>query len=188
VASPAGAHDLSQAAQPGLGGGVSTDPAADQPVVDRADVDDLSSSAFDHAGRDLLGQHEATGQVRSHHGVPGAQRQVNQVGGMVDAGVVNQDVNAAEPSLERADRVTHGVVVGHIEGDAFDPRPAGPGGEASHLGGRGRDSCRVPPMQDHRCARGRQGACDARPDATRRTGDEGQATAEVERIPDDMLR
>jgi hypothetical protein len=90
-------HHLRQQPQAALGGTVGGRSSKRNMLVDRRDVDDPPSVAGgDHPPGRLLGDQERAGQVDVDHPLPLLQRQVDEIGGVARAGVVDQHVEPAE--------------------------------------------------------------------------------------------
>ena len=87
----------------------------------RADVDDAPPLALLHAGHRRARGVEGRGEVDGDDGVPLLDRELLDRRHVLDAGVVDQDVDRAEVALGLGDHVGDLVVaqhVGGIEGDA----------------------------------------------------------------------
>ena len=138
---------------------------------DRERVDDLAAAPRDHAGHDRLGEEERRREVRRDHAVPGLGREILDRRAVLDAGVVDQDLDRPVRALDACDERLHR---GAVE-------------EVAHLGARGADGLRpglelfpVAPDHHHRGARRREPFRhgEAKPRAA--AGDERGLLGEVE--------
>ena len=85
--------------QPCLAGAVGDTQRRGTHPRDRGDVDDGAAALVAHDRRYRLGHHEGTGQVDSNYALPFLQAHVQHRLEHGDAGIVDQRIDAAEPSL-----------------------------------------------------------------------------------------
>ncbi len=108
--------------EPGVGSRelTSVDAGSAQLALHRADVDDLAATAPDHPPSDGLAYDEDAAQVRRDEAIPGVVGKLGERPAMLHAGVVDQDVDAADPSLDAGDGRFDGGLVGDVEGLGID--------------------------------------------------------------------
>ena len=136
----------------------------------RGDVDDAAPAFGLHAGDGGAHGVEGAGQVDGDDAVPLRDGEILDIGGELHAGIVHQDIQAAQFGMGLGD---HGVVllgladVGGGEGDFHAEFGGGFGPQRLDLGG-------VAEAVHHDVgALGRQRMGDAQADAAGRSGDEG---------------
>src|SRR5689334_13233276 len=107
----AGARELHDAA---LAGGIGRRVAARKDRHHRADVDDLAVAGSFQRGIGGLRAQEGAGQVSIHDGLPLVQ--LEQMGRLADAGagIVDEDVDAAEVFADPLDHRGYRRLVGHV--------------------------------------------------------------------------
>ena len=103
----------------GLAGGVVRLAGEAHEAADRADVDDAAGALLDHGAEDGAGEIEGALEVRLEHGVPIAARHAHREGVAGDAGVVHEDVAAAEVGEDLVAGFLHRIEVGHIDRVGF---------------------------------------------------------------------
>src|SRR5688572_11205727 len=108
----------------GLGGGVGRHAAHAGAPGHGSDVDDLAGLLPDHPAADCLREEEHTCEVGADHRIPLGPRQVLQERADAIAGVVDEQVDAAEGAERLRDDVIHLARLGHI---ALDGERAAPG-------------------------------------------------------------
>lgn len=110
-----------------FGGGVESEPGEGDFAGDGADVDDHAVAAFAHAGDGELGEVEGGEEVELEHVADGFV--VGLPGGLIeaDAGVVDEDIDAAVVGEGGFDEVAAKIRVGEVAGD----------GEVAGLSGMG---------------------------------------------------
>src|SRR5262249_38445944 len=91
----------------------------------RGHVDDLAGALADHHAPDGLREEEHAGQVRRDHCVPFATRQVLERRADAIAGVIDQNVDAAERPQGLRDRVVHLPRVADVARDGQRAAPLG---------------------------------------------------------------
>jgi hypothetical protein len=92
----------------GLGGGVVNEAAnGAAPGGDRTVGDDAAGAPFAHPEHGRLRTQERAGEVGIDNLVPAFQRGVEDILAVHDAGVVHQDVDAAELAVERGEHRFH---------------------------------------------------------------------------------
>ena len=104
-----------EADEAGFGGGVVGLAGLTGFADDRGDVDDAAPAVFDHLGHDGLGKEKGPGEVGGEDVVPvlALHAEGEDVAG--DAGVVDEDVNAAEVDNDRFGTLFDGVFAGDVE-------------------------------------------------------------------------
>ena len=113
---------------------------------------------------------ERGGQVDRDDRVPALFREIDDLGDMLDAGIVDQDVDPAEPVRRLRDQIPDLGRLGHVGRDIGRPHAVllgEPGAQPLDLG-------RIAePVQHDVAALGGERAGDAEPDPAGRTGDHG---------------
>ena len=141
------------------------------------DVDDgaaaMGAEMADGAAAELAGSR----QVDPQGALPGGQEGIEVavgIGGFVDAGVVDQDVDAALPSLRSIPHGLGGSGIGEVAADG--ERPARPRGIDQRLGGFATAAV----VDDHVCAQPQQHRHRRRPDAARAAGHQHRLSRHVD--------
>ena len=99
----------------GLRGGVGRHRRHPQKGGHGADVEDLAPTGPDHVPSHLLRQEEGPLQVGVKDGIPFCRGIVQRRAADVHPGIVDQDVDPAEPRHDRFHGAGDGVQVGHIQ-------------------------------------------------------------------------
>ena len=94
----------------------------------RGDIDDSAPTGRFHRRQHRGGGVKRTGQIDRDHRVPAVGGKILDLGDVLDTGVVNQNVDAAEGRLSRLDHRGDGRRVAHIGVVIGDGRP-GIGGQ-----------------------------------------------------------
>src|SRR5262249_4603933 len=110
-----------------LGGGVVDLSVLPGLAVDRADVDDAPEAARAHAVDDRAAHVEAGGEVGLDHLVPLLPIHALQRGVAGDAGVVDQDLDRSQRSLDRLHALLAGGELAHVELEGGDAGLLGEG-------------------------------------------------------------
>ena len=145
----------------------------------RADVDDLPGAAAYHTGRDGTGEQERAGEVRGQDPVPHLGCHGEDALAVLDAGVVDQDVEAAG-RLRLGYPGSHRRRVGDVEGDRRHPGlRAGLGDDmrAGRVNGRA-----VSAVYHDRAARPRQADRQRQTDPPAGAGDQRPPATHVEQV------
>ena len=123
-------------------------------AVDRAHVDDRAAAGRRHLARDRLADEERALEVDVDDGVPVGLGDVEELGGAKDAGVVDEDVDAAEGGDAGGERRVDLAAARDVAGEALARAPRGGelGGERPRRGGVD------VPERDRGAARSRTGA------------------------------
>jgi hypothetical protein len=176
VARPLGGHRLRQQLDAALGGGVRRDRRPRGGAGERADVDDLAAAAArDHASRGFAADEEGGGEVGVEHALPVGEREFEHRLAVLDAGVVDEDVDGHAVAVEAFERARHRGFVGNVERCAacIDTFVTQPCNRFVHRG--------LPAAVDDDLRAGlRQPTREGRADALRRAGDERGAAGEIE--------
>ncbi|MEI4278692.1 hypothetical protein UXQ13_09475 [Klenkia terrae] len=186
-----GGHHVRHRVGGGSGRAVGDEPSAAHRLLVDADVHHGAVPGSDHVGHDRAGDEEVAGHVGGHQ--VGEPRRADIVERSwlgeepgidrphADAGVVDQDVDAAEGRARGRHAVGDGGLVPHVHRD--------PGGR-SRAGGRlllgdPAGTVGVPAGQDHRGPAGHQGPHHAQPQpaGTARQQDPDAADIGVSRLP-----
>ena len=101
--------------EPALGGGVGRDGRPAELAVDRADVDDRSLLARDHATRHDLSDDERAVQVRAHHLAPSVVREFLERHAPLNAGIVDENVDRTGLALDALNRGFNAGAIGDVE-------------------------------------------------------------------------
>ena len=112
---PVGAHPARQHLQAALAGGVGRGPGPRDLRLQRGDVDDLAAAALDHPAGGGAADQEGAGEVRLDDAVPLGLGELEQRRAVLDAGVVDEDVERAELRLHRRDAGLGRLAVGDVE-------------------------------------------------------------------------
>ncbi len=95
-------------------GGVGGDADASLKAEERGDVDDLAVAARDHVAGCELGELEGTGEVDLEDTVPVFERDLFRSGAVYGAGVVDEDVDAAQGGDDLGEEMFGSVGGGEI--------------------------------------------------------------------------
>ena len=152
-----------------LGGAVGRAARECRLAGDRGDVDDVAAASRHHPPRGELGAGDDPAQVDVDHPLGRLRALVRQQAAEQDAGVVDEDVERAEPLLDLLEERLERVPIGDVERKAGrvgaernrlrlrevsvevpdrDPRPGTGGGQ----GGRAADPARPARDRDHHAA------------------------------------
>ena len=112
---------LAERIQPGLRRAVRG--TADEGVLpgEAADVDDPAATSRAHLRDCRTAAVEDAGEVRLEHAVPVVVAHLGDVRKRADAGVVHEDVHAAEPAHRRADQAIHIAARAHVRAHRLEP-------------------------------------------------------------------
>ena len=159
--------DLREALEAVLGRDVGRLEGAGAQAVDARDVDDAAPAAVVHVGQALPDQPERRDEHEVEDEVEAVERELLDRAHVLDAGVVDEDVDLGR-------QVGEGVEVGEVGRDRRDARARRRGRRGPPRPGRRRAPWRPRP----------RGPGDARPDAARGAGDEGGAPGQVDGFVD----
>ena len=121
-----------------LGGDIGRLEGRGHQPVGRGDVDDAAEALLLHVRQRGGGAVEHGRQVQRDDGVPLLDREVLDRRGVLDAGVVDQDVDAAELAHRVVDQAAHGLALGQVGAvvhDAHAMLAGQPGARIFDLGG-----------------------------------------------------
>ena len=159
--------DLGESLEAVLGGDVGRLEGAGPQAVDARDVDDAAPAAVVHVGEALPDQPERRDEHEVEDEVEAVEREVLDRAHVLDARVVDEDVDLGRQAREV-------IQIGQVGCDRGDAGSLGEGGE----------SVGVPVDGVHRGARAREGSRDTCPDAAGCSGDEGGAPGQVDGFVD----
>ena len=170
----AGAGELHDAA---LAGGIGRREAGAEDRQHRADIDDLAAAGRLHGWVGCLRAHERAGEVGRNDAVPLLEFERVRRFSNIDAGIVDENVDAAELFGDAFDHGSDISLVGDVGGDRDRPDAA-----RLELGGRGGRFRFI--AADHRDvgAGFRQPPRHAEPDAAIAAGDDSHLAAEIEQF------
>src|SRR5581483_5522349 len=169
----ASAGELDDAA---LARGISGREARPEDRHHRTDIDDLAATAALHGGMDRLAAQEGAGEIGVDHARPlVVLEQIRRLAD-VDAGIVDEDVDAAEFARHASDHGIDRIPVGDVGGHGNRLDATG-----CEIGYRLLGFRRIAPDNGERCSSATEAAGHAQPDTAIAAGDDGDPAAEIER-------
>jgi hypothetical protein len=134
-------------------------------------------SAWQHPSGDGAAHDEGAGEVGVDHAPPVREAHVEERFAVLDAGVVDEDVDGTHVGFDRLDGGGHGGFLDDVEGAGRDPVVAEVLGE---LGARVIQAGRVDAVEDDRGSGVGESFGDGEPDPPAGTGDQCDAAGEVD--------